>query len=465
MSEGTIHITEQRLPTWKKIAYGTGDFASQFVWTFTGMFLSVFYTDVVGMAPVVVSMILLGARIWDVFNDPMFGAIADKTHTKWGRYRPYILFGTPLMAIFSILTFTVPFGSDKAKVIWATVTYIVTGMLYTVVNLSYGSLSSVMSYNEQDRQDLASWRFIGSSIGITVVDYIAMPLILKFSGSADGQTASIQGYTTTMLIFCILYVPVFLFVFICSKEVVKPVAGEEAKISVKASLSAALHNKPFIWLFLGSTLYCLAGGFNEGMIVYYIMYNVQRIDLIGLLTAVPFAVGLISLYITKNLVKKVEKRVLIIISLIGAGITYFALWIIDPANIPLLVVLRALSGLFGYTPPLMFACIPECVDFGEEKTGIRNDGIAYSLISLSTKIGPAIGPSIALIIMQKTGYVANAVQSAGAQSGINLVTNGITAIITFATILPFVMYPLTKEKMKKIQESIQRKLDMSNIEG
>lgn len=461
MSEGTINITEQRLPVWRKLVYGAGDFASQFVWQFTGMYLTVFYTDVVGLAPMIVSAILLVARIWDVFNDPMFGAIADKTHSRWGRYRPYILFGTPLMAIASILTFTVPFGGDRAKVIWATASYIATGMLYTIVNLSYGSLSSVMSYNEQDRQDLASWRFIGASIGITVVDYIAMPLILKFSNSLDGKTATVQGYTMTMLIFCVFYVPVFLMIFKTSREVVKPVAGETVKIAVKDSLSAALHNKPFICLFFGSTLYCLVGGFNEGTIVYYIMYNVKRLDLIGLLTAIPFAVGIISLYVTKNLVKKVEKRTLIIVSLLGQGISFVAIWLIDPTNILLLLILRAFNGIFAYTPPLIFACIPECVDYGEDKTGIRNDGMAYSLISLSTKIGPAIGPSIALIIMQNTGYVANAEQTAGAQAGINFVTNGVVAIVAFVTIIPFIMYPLTKEKMKKITESLQEKLETS----
>ena len=120
------------------VCYGFGDMASQFVWTFVGSYLTIFYTDIVGLTPVVISMIMLGARIWDAVNDPMMGAIAERTRSKFGRFRPYIAFGCPILAILGVLTFTNPFGgSSKLGVIWAAATYIIAGMVYTLVNIPY----------------------------------------------------------------------------------------------------------------------------------------------------------------------------------------------------------------------------------------------------------------------------------------------------------------------------------------
>ena len=126
----------KKLSLGTKIVYGLGDFASQLVWTFVGNYLTIYYTDVVGLAPAIASAIMLIARIWDGINDPMFGAIAERTHSKWGRFRPYILFFSPILAVFNVLAFTAPFGNGKAGVAWAAFSYIGLGMLYTVVNLS-----------------------------------------------------------------------------------------------------------------------------------------------------------------------------------------------------------------------------------------------------------------------------------------------------------------------------------------
>ena len=136
-------------------AYGCGDFASNLCWTFVGSYLSVFYTDVVGMAPAIASMIMLIAKIWDGVNDPMFGMIAERTNSKKGRFRPYIFYGAPFLALFSVLTFTT-FGKGSAAVGWAAFSYIGCGMLYTVVNLSYGSLSTVMTTNAEDIAQLVT---------------------------------------------------------------------------------------------------------------------------------------------------------------------------------------------------------------------------------------------------------------------------------------------------------------------
>lgn len=183
-----MNTSEKRLSKLTLFAYGMGDFASNLCWTFIGSYLSVFYTDVVGMAPAIASAIMLIAKIWDGVNDPMFGAIAERTNTKRGRFRPYILFGAPILAVLSVLAFTT-IGRGNAAVIYAAITYIGCGMAYTVVNLSYGSLSTVMTTNPEDIAQLNSWRMMGTNLSSVLLNAITAPLLMKFSGGSESYTA------------------------------------------------------------------------------------------------------------------------------------------------------------------------------------------------------------------------------------------------------------------------------------
>ncbi len=156
----------ERLSKKSIFSYGLGDLASQLVWSFVGTYLTVYYMDVVGLAPLAVSTILMAAKIWDAVNDPMMGGIAERTHTKWGRFRPYILFGAPFLGLFSVLTFTAPFGNGTAGIVWAAFTYIGAGMLYTLVNIPYGAMAGVMTTQDRDRNKLNSIRGIGMQVGM-----------------------------------------------------------------------------------------------------------------------------------------------------------------------------------------------------------------------------------------------------------------------------------------------------------
>ena len=165
------------------ICYGFGDLASQFVWTFVGSYLTIYYTDIVGLAPAIVSVIMMGARIWDAINDPMMSAIAERTRSKFGRFRPYIAFGCPFLAIFAVLTFTNPFGGGSAAgATWAAVTYIIAGMLYTLVNIPYAALSGVMTEDANQRNKINTSRNIGMNLGMVIVNALSAGLALRFSG-------------------------------------------------------------------------------------------------------------------------------------------------------------------------------------------------------------------------------------------------------------------------------------------
>ena len=165
----------ERLSRKSIFSYALGDLASQLVWTFVGMYLSVYYLDVVGLAPAAASAIMLVAKVWDAVNDPMMGAICERTRSKYGRFRPYILYGAPFLAVFSVLTFTAPFGNGTAGVLWAAFAYIGAGMLYTLVNIPYGAMAAVMTTHNDDRTKLNASRGIGMQIGILIVSLPSSP--------------------------------------------------------------------------------------------------------------------------------------------------------------------------------------------------------------------------------------------------------------------------------------------------
>ncbi len=444
---------KKKLSLGTKVAYGLGDFASQLVWTFAGNYLSIYYTDIVGLAPAIASAIMLIARIWDGINDPMFGAIAERTRSKWGRFRPYILFGAPFLALFNVLAFTAPFGNGTAGVIWASVSYIALGMLYTVVNLSYGSLGTVMSTDSQERVELNSWRMIGTNLGSCFLSAVSMPLILKFSQS---DTATGHGYTMTTAFFAICSLPLFFLLFKCCKEVVMPVDADE-KVSLWKSFKVVLTNKPLVIIFFTMLIY-MTGMFGRiGLAIYYFIYCMGRYDLIALLMMAPTICAAISIFLTRKLVNYISKKTLGMISLTGSGLALVALYLAPSSNATVIIVLSAVYGLFQFGTPFFMGSVPECIDYQEYTTGVRSDGISYAFVSLATKFGSAFGTSLGLLIMAGFGYMANQEQTAQSLHGINLTVNLVMGLLFLAALIPWALYPMTEKKNKEIREALDAK--------
>lgn len=452
-----VPLSEQRLSKKALFAYGCGDFASNLTNTFMGSYLTIFYTDVVGITPFIVSIIMIIARIWDAVNDPMFGAIAERTNTKRGRFRPYIFYFTPFLALSAVLTFTT-FGGAHAAV-YAAVTYIAYGMLYTVVNLSYGSLSTVMTANPEDMSLLTSWRMMGTNLSSVVLSALS-PIILKVL-SHGSQNFTASSYTITILIYAVCQVPLFYFVYANCKEVVRPI-NEGAKIPMSRSLKAVVTNKPLMLIFAMMACQMFAFFGRMGVVAYYIIYDLQRMDLMSVFMALPSVMTVIGILFTKNIVLKLGKKKLVAIGYIGAGLSLIVLYFVPMTNIPLLIVLHAVYGFFCFSFPLPMSMTPEAINYQEDRIGIRTDGMAYAAVSLSTKIGNAIGPAVALIVMGAFGYVANAQQTAEAMKGINLSANLLFGIFYLIALIPLAFYPLNEEKNAEITASLDRKRDEKN---
>ena len=442
--------TQKKLSKVTLLAYGCGDFASNLCWTFIGSYLSVFYTDVVGMAPAAASAIMLIAKIWDGVNDPMFGAIAERTNTSKGRFRPYIFYGAPVLAVLSVLAFTT-FGSGTTAVIYAAVTYIACGMAYTVVNLSYGSLSTVMTTDPEDIAQLNSFRMMGTNLSAVLLKAITPVLLVKFSG---GEQYTAGAYTRCAIIFAICAMPLFYFLYANCKEVIRP-AVSATKVPVSTSIKNVLSNGPLMLIFAIQLLAMTAFFGRMGVVIYYLIYNVQRFDLISAFMSLPSVFTIIGIMATKNFMVKVGKKKMAAIGYIGSAASLVGIYLVGWTNIPVLLVLHCLYGFFCFSFPVPMAMVPDAINYQQDKTGVRADGTSYATVSLSTKFGSAFGVSGALIIMGAMGYVANAQQTPQAMGGINLTVNLIFGLMYLLCLIPLYFYPLNEKRSAEIIERLQ----------
>lgn len=437
-----------------KVSYGLGDMASQFVWSFISSYLMIFYTDVALLPTAAISMIFLIARVWDAINDPIMGAIAERTRTKYGRFRPYLLYGTPFLIIFYILCFTAPdfSGNMTIKVIYAAVTYIGLGMLYTAVNLPYGALMTVMSKNSKDRSDLSTYRMLGSNIGGLILSAISLPLILYFG---KGDQAKPLGYTMTAVILSLAALPMFYIVFWKCKEVVQ-VPKQSTAVPVIKSFKACI-NRPFLCLFALNSL-ALVGKFGQaGVAMYYYRYVLQRSDLAALLMVLLNGATALGIFLFARLSNRFGKKMTTIVSFLLAGVFQIAIYFVSYDNIPMVMILTVCTGLTRFGLPVATAMLADVIDYTEDKTGIRPDGTAYSVYSFGTKLSSALVGSVGVVLLAKVGYVANAVQSAEAMQGINMVVNVLPGACWLIALIPLVLYNLSEEKYAEIRKRLDAK--------
>lgn len=438
------------------ICYGFGDLASQFVWTYVGSYLTIYYTDIVGLAPAIVSVIMMLARIWDAINDPMMGAIAERTRSKFGRFRPYIAFGAPFLAIFSVLTFTNPFGGKStAGVIWAAAIYIIAGMLYTLVNIPYGAMAAVMTEDADQRNVLNTSRNIGMNLGMVIVNGVSAGLALKFSG-AGAKVANGQGYRTVALIYAIISIPLFLIVFFTSKEVVQP-EGEPQPFSFKDTVNNLIKNKYLMIVTFVMILQMTAFMGRVAITSYYVIYCLGSFTMIALIMTIPSIGGIIGSFFVPFFAKKFGKRNVLMWSMIIQGIGLVIMYLAPFDNMKMVLAGDVIFGLFNVGFPMSLSMVADSVDYMELKTGTRTDGTAYATYGLATKIGNAVGGAFGILIMSAFGYVANAQQTAQALKGINFTVNLLPAILFFLAAAMCLLWKMTDKEADDIRAQLREK--------
>lgn len=437
------------------ICYGFGDLASQFVWTFVGSYLTVFYTDVVGLAPAAVSVIMMVARIWDAINDPMMGAIAENSRSRFGRFRPWIAFGCPFLAIFSVLTFANPFGgSSTAGVIYAAVTYIAAGMLYTLVNIPYGALNAVMTEDADQRNLLNTSRNIGMNVGMTIVNAASPILLLAFSGKG-AEVADSKGYIYTAILYAIISIPLFLAVFLTSKEVIRPVGDQKAKVSFSETIKNLVTNK---YLMIVSAVMAVQMTAFMGRIAveaYWIIYCLGSFTMISLIMTLPTILGIFGSLFVPAAAKRFGKRQVLWGSMLVQAIGLLVMYLAPFDNIPMVIVGDVIFGIFNVGMPMTLSMVGDSVDYMEYKAGVRTDGTAYATYGLATKLGNAIGGACGILVMAAFGYVANAEQTAEAMRGINITVNLIPAILFLVAVALCFLWDMTDKDADNIRAELK----------
>ena len=452
MEENKGIMTEERLTWTERIGYASGDMACNFIYQIICMFLTIYYTDVFGIAPHVVSILFLGSRIWDAVNDPMMGAIVDKTNTKKGKFRPWILWGAIPFAVFGILCFTRPDISLTGRTVYACVTYVALTMIYTMINTPYGALTSAMTQDPQERAKLTVIRMIGATTGMLFVS-VGVPFAVSLYAGNEGK-----GYHNIMILYSIIGAALLLFCYKSTKERYSVPGG--SRVTAKSMLDAIVRNKPLLIL-------CMMMFFNYGLntiatsaVSYYFRYYIGDMASLGIFNMVGTVTALVVMLFVPKVLDRVDKKTLYLVGSVGMAVQPIYMLFCPQGTSGLigLYIARFIWGLFyGFNISLIWSFVPDTVEYGEYVNHNRMEGITYAATGFFFKCGMALAGIVPGIVLSATGYKANVVQSASALFGIKMLNSVVPIILTVFLAICVVKYPLTQKENYRILDELRKR--------
>lgn len=451
----------------EKIGYGFGDMASSMFWKLFGSYLMIFYTDVFGLSATVVGTMFLVTRVWDSAFDPIVGVIADRTHSRWGKFRPYLLYLAVPFAIIGVLTFMTPDLEDMGKVIYAYFTYSLMMMVYSAINVPYASLLGVISSDPKERNILSTYRMTFAYIGSFIALLLFMPMVNYFSEGYNAQ----RGWAMSVVVIALICAVLFYGCFAWTKERVKPISQQQN--SLKDDLKDLLNNRPW-WILLGAGVAALVfNSIRDGATVYYFKYFIIEENyttasflgvsfvLSGLYLAVGQAANIGGVILAAPISNRIGKRATYMWAMAIATIFSVLFYWLDKENILMIFVFQIIiSVCAGSIFPLLWSMYADCADYSELKTGNRATGLIFSSSSMSQKFGWAIGSAITGWLLSYFGFQANMVQSQATLHGIKLFLSFLPAIGTVLSIIFISMYPLSEKKMEEITINLRQKRNL-----
>jgi GPH family glycoside/pentoside/hexuronide:cation symporter len=462
-SEKTAETTinpSQKLRFGEKLGYGLGDTASNFFFQVFNIFLLYYYTDIFGLNPALVGIMFMVTKVVDAVSDPVMGLIADRTETRWGKFRPYLLWGAIPYGVLGYAMFAGPELSDSGKLIYAYVTYTLMMLAYTVINIPYSALMGVISSSSLERTSVSSFRFICAFSAAWLVGTFVTPLKTILGGGDEAL-----GFRLTMAIFAVISIGLFWVTFATTRERVKPL---QEKSSMKLDFRAMMANGPWIAMFFAAIFTLMNVAVRNGAIMYYFKYYVgddgTPIFLIFDKTAVFMSLGLFvmiaGIACTKALAARFDKRkLLMVLSLLNA-LALAAFFVIPPEQYWLMVVVNCIGTLvIGPTPALVWAMYADTADYGEWKSGRRTTALVFSALQFAQKLGLAVGAGLSGIILSLFGFVANEAQSDFSITGIRLMFSVFPAALAIAGVVAVYFYPLTDRKVEMIESDLNERHD------
>ena len=432
--------------------------ASNFYMGFFGLFLLYYYTDVFGIAPAAAATMLLITKVVDAVSDPAMGLIADRTESRWGKYRPYLLWVAVPYAILGYMLFLGPELSDTGKLIYAYVTYTLVMLAYTAINVPYSALLAVISPVAEERTKATQFRFIFASLGTLCVGAFATPLVSWLGGDDE-----LLGFRLTIVLFAILSVAIFWITFATTRERIRP---EPHHSSISEDFSALLKNVSWIVLVATGILVVVGLIARFASIVFYLKYYMQDsgalvfliFDRTAFLTSCGLIGQLIGALLTPMLAARFEKHHLVI----GMNLLHAALlaicFVIPPDQYATIVVVHSLGIFtFGVIITLLFSMYTDCAEYGEWKTGKNTAGLTVSASMFSLKFGSAVGGALPGFMLAWFGFVANEIQTDTAITGIRLMFNVLPAIFFLAGGLLMFFYRIDRSTLHRIEAELHER--------
>lgn len=446
--------TNIKVPFISKLAYGMGDVGCNFSWMFVGNFLMIFYTDVFGISMSAVAALMLFSRFWDAINDPIVGGLTDSTNTRWGRYRPWLLIAAPLTAVVLIASFWAhPDWNDTVKIVYMIITYCILVLGYTCVNIPYGTLCGAMTQNIEERAKINTFRSVSAMIAIGVINIITIPLISKLGNGSDQQ-----GYLLVAILYGVIFALCHIFCFAKTKEAVT--VPEKKKIPIKLQIKTVAQNKPYLLALIGQFLFGVTLYGRNADALYYFKYvegSETLFTTYSLVIIIPSIIGAGLFQILFKLTENKGRTASILA--FCTGVSMLSLYLFSPVESA--VAFYIFSGLtqffFAGFNTAIYAIIPDCVEYGEWKTGIRNDGFQYAFISLGNKIGMAIGTSVLAAALSCAGFEANIKQNEAVLSIMKHSFSTIPGVLWIITAVVLFFYRLNKKSYNKIVDEIKER--------
>ncbi len=440
-----------QIPARECVAYALGDTATNLVWRTLMVFLGFFYTDVFGLSAAAVGTLMLLSRFGDGLSDVVMGVVADRTNTRWGKFRPWILWTAIPFGVMTVLTFTTPDLSDTGKLIYAYLTYNGLIIMFTASNVPYSAMTGVMSPDPAERTRLSTYRFVGAFVGALLTQGFNAPLVSFF-----GQGDDTVGYKWTMVVFSIVAVICFLITFAMTRERVKPAPTE--KLQLWRDLGDLFRNRAWFVLFIVGLSLITVNTLRQGSTMYYFTYFLESKALAGTYLVISTVGALIGAAFTAKLVARWGRKAVILGAFAIMCLGSVAMYFVGREGATMVFVLGFLiEAASGPIVTLFFAMLADAADFSEWKSGRRATGLVYSAGTLSFKFGSGIAGGMTGFVLASTGYVANVDQSMAALGGIRMLMSLLPALGCAVGIAAFMLYPISDRKLDEIRRELTEK--------
>jgi len=437
----------------EKIAYGLGDTASNIIFQTVMLFLTFFYTDIFGISPAVVGTLFLVVRVIDAVTDPIMGALTDATHTKYGSYRPYLLWLAIPFAVISVITFTTPEMDDANKIIYAFVTYTLLMLVYTAINIPYSALGGVLSGNPNERVSIQSYRFVFGMLGGLLVTSCTLPLV-KWFGNGNNE----MGYQLTMLVMSCLGVVLFLICFRYTKE---RVSNPPHKLSLKTQLHVLWQNQPFKILCMAALVLLTSMVLRTTLAIYYVKYVLGKEDLITEFVTLGMIGNILGCACAQPLSKRLDKKAAYVyLQYISAILSCIAFFVPNEHVLLAFLVYFLWCFFTQMATPLLWAKMADTIDYGVWQNGLRLTGLVYASIVFFIKLGLALGGAIAGWLLAYYQYQANVELSEATKNGILTSFTLYPAIGSVLVALIMSKYSLDNRTIKKITADLTQKSNL-----